>query len=233
MRAPCWAPHIRTHSMGGPEWVIILSCRPGITSPAGAISTRNGIPSAIRPTASSFAFSIFCLISIERAFRGGTARKSWWARSGGPPGSISDRLLLGAADHPFDEPVDRAHQVGREHLAFGDPYRLVLIHDGAAEDHDLPRFNARPDLGDLVLYFLRDLRSKRSHGHAAVGDAAAQEDRLPGPVDHVGTQPGQRVAQGIADSRHPELRRKLLGSQRLEADGVHAPRFGGGDDRSW
>jgi hypothetical protein len=49
--------------MGGPEWVIIRSLSPGITSPAGAMSTRTGSPAFIRLTASSFAVSIFLLMS--------------------------------------------------------------------------------------------------------------------------------------------------------------------------
>ena len=58
MAAPRWAPHMRSQVTGGPEWRMRRSRMPGITSPAGATSTRTGSAAVIRLKASSLAASM-------------------------------------------------------------------------------------------------------------------------------------------------------------------------------
>ena len=52
--------------------------------------------------------------------------------------SFDQEILLGASDNTLNEPVDRGHQLIREHLAFGDLDGSVLSLDRPCEDTILP-----------------------------------------------------------------------------------------------
>src|SRR5512138_1586567 len=105
-----------------------------------------------------------------------------------PPTTDCASALLCVAYNALDEPVDGAHGVIGQLLAFLDLDAAVLRLDGALEDDQLAAIDRRLGLSNQILDLLRDLRAKRRDRHAAVLDAAAQEDGLPGLVEHGGGQ---------------------------------------------
>jgi hypothetical protein len=110
-------------------------------------------------------------------------------------------------------------------LASSDFDGSVLGLERSLEDDDLAGFKIGFGLRDEVLNFLRHLGAERRNRHAAIGDAAAQEDRFPGTVQHGGREPGQFIAKGEARAADPILGRELLGGEILVADGIGAARF--------
>ncbi len=108
--------------------------------------------------------------------------------------------LLGIPEHALNEPIHITHHIGRQFLAFGDDHVSFLIEDRSLKDHNLSGLQGGAHCHDLILYFLRHFGSERCHGHTAIEQAAAQEDRLPGPIDHGGGQPGQRIAKCVSRS---------------------------------